>query len=779
MKRCFLLLSLLAILQVTCYSQEKNYTQYVDPFIGSQHEGHTFPGATAPLGMVQVSPESYNLYYKGYETDHVAGYQYNDPWIWGFTQTHLNGAGCPTLSDILLMPYCGKQIDPSLRKNFCSVYDKKTEKASPGYYSVYLSDHRVNIELTATKHAAYHRYNFDDPRTAQLLIDLQYGVSWDISTISDNILEAKQTFEDDFTLSGYRKAREWAERKLFYVIKFNKKIKEKKLLSPPNNKGEKAPRYLLNFEMGNDNFLEVMIGLSTVSVEAAMKNLQTEISGWGTFDIIKSKTNKEWNNLLSKVVIEGNNEKLKAFYTSLYHMYIQPNNIADVSGTYRGENDSVYQSSTRKFYTTLSLWDTYRAANPFYTILTPDLVSDVISSMMDSYTHKPIDVNNPSEANRYLPRWGLWGKETNTMVANHAIPVIADAYLKGIHAGAGYTDDAVFDAVWVTATKPHYRNHVELIDKYGYIPMDVQLSKIDNGRETVSRLLEGSYDDYSAGLFADRLGRTNDRDFLMNRAENYKNVFDNASGFMRGRDSKGQFRKNIDLSEVVGEWVPGSDFTEGNPWHYLFHVQHDVPGMIELMGGQNIFVSKLDSMFYTKSKPEVKTLVWNIYGTIGQYWHGNEPCHHVPYLYKYTDKPYKADAIIKYVVDNFYKTKPDGLMGNDDCGQMSAWYVFSVMGFYPVNPCGGHYILGAPQVPSVSIHLPNGNYFTIKAEGLSARKHFVKKVMLNGKPLDRNYITHKEILCGGSLVFVMYNEPRFRDSKLTNKKISNFKNSTP
>jgi predicted alpha-1,2-mannosidase len=764
MKGLFLLLVFFAILQPAGYAQPKNYTQYVDPFIGTQHEGHTFPGATAPLGMVQASPESYNLYYKGYEMDHVAGYQYNDPLIWGFTQTHLNGVGCPSLSDILLMPYCGKEIDPSQRSNFASKYDKKNEKAYPGFYSVYLSDHHVKAELTAAKHAAYHRYKFDAPLTAQLLIDLQYGVSWDITTISANILEADQTFEDDFTLAGYRKAREWAERKLFYVIKFNKKIKERKLLSPPGNKDEKAPRYLLNFEMGNDSVLEVMIGLSAVSIEGANNNLQTEITGWGTFDKIKNETNEAWNNLLSKVKVEGSDEKKKAFYTSLYHMYIQPNNLADVNGKYRNENDSIYQSSTGRFYTTLSLWDTYRAANPFYTILTPDLVSDFISSMMDSYTHKPINISTPLEANKYLPRWGLWGKETHTMVGNHAIPVIVDAYLKGIRAGAGYTDEALFNAVYTSVAKPHYRNHAELIDKYGYIPNDVQLSAIDDSRETVSRLLEGCYDFYCAALFANSLGKLKDKDFLMSHAANYKNVYDKASGFMRGKDSAGQFKKNVDLTEVVGEWVAGSDFTEGNPWHYLFHVQHDVPAMIAMMGGEKKFSSKLDTMFCTNNKPAVKTLVWNIYGTIGQYWHGNEPCNHVPYLYKYTSEPFKTDEIIKYVVDSFYKTKPDGLKGNDDCGQMSAWYIFSVLGFYPVNPCNGQYILGAPQVPAASIVLPDGKYFTIKATGLSDKNHFVKKVLLNGKQLNRNYITHKEILAGGNLVFIMYPNPQFAGS---------------
>tara|TARA_R110002050_G_scaffold244473_1_gene381274 strand:- start:1119 stop:3467 length:2349 start_codon:yes stop_codon:yes gene_type:complete len=744
----------------SCKNEVKDYTKYVNTFIGTQHEGHCFPGATVPLGMVQVSPESYNDYYPGYEMDHVAGYQYNDPWIWGFTQTHLNGVGCPSMSDILLLPYCNSKIDPSERKNFRSTYDKESEEAYPGYYTVNLKDHHVNVELTATEHAAYHRYTFDSPENAKLLVDLQYGVSWDITTISENILEASQQFEDDFTLTGYRKAREWAHRDLYYVLQFNKKIAKVDTLKTPENKPEKAPRYLIEFEM-EDNQLEVLVGLSTVGVDEAKKNLQAEISGWNTFDTVKTQAKEKWNKLLSLVEIEADNNNKVAFYTSLYHLYIQPNNIADIDGKYRGEDGTVKSSRIKKYYSTLSLWDTYRAANPMYTILTPSLVGEFITSMMDSYVHKPFDLSNPNEANKYLPRWQLWGKETHTMIGNHAVPVIVDAYLKGIESSI-YDEEEVFEAIWSSVTKPHYRNHVELIDSFAYIPYDVQFSSIDDGRETVARLLENTYDDYCASLMANKLNKKDEFNFLNKRAAYYKNVYDTKSGFMRGKNAKGEFKTGIDPTEVVGEWVPGSDFTEGNAFHYLFHVQHDIPGLMHLMGGNDIFIEKLDSLFFTKTKPEVRTLVWNIFGTYGQYWHGNEPCHHLPYLYKYTNQPEQTDKLIKLLVEDYYHNTPDGLSGNDDCGQMSAWYMFANLGFYPVNPCGGEYLLGAPQIEEATINLPNGKKFTVKANHHSEENCIVQSVSLNGQLLNDYSINHSDIISGGKLVFEMGSETNRR-----------------
>lgn len=741
----------LLVVWPSCSAQHKCSLSYVNPFIGTQDEGHCFPGASVPMGMAQPSPESSSDYFKGYEGRHVTGYQYNDPWINGFTQTHLNGVGCPSLSDILLQPFCGRTIDKNDLDSFRSTYDKKEEHAIPGYYSIYLKDNNVRAELTATGHTSMHRYTFDSPDNASVLLDLQYGVKWDINDVKNNIIESEDTIRDKYTLCGYRYAQEWTSRKLFYVIKFSKPISSYERLETLFPE-EKASRYILNFDLKGDNKLIAKIGLSTTSIEGAEKNMDIEIADFN-FDRIAECAGKEWSDLLSIFEIEGTEEQKTSFYTSLYHLYLQPNNIADIDGRYRGEDDLIHTSGNGKHYTTLSLWDTYRAAHPMYTIMTPNLVNAFVVSMMECYENKPVDTGNPREANPYLPRWGLWGKEVHTMIGNHAIPVIVDAYLKGILEWDIYSEEEVFEAIWSSAALPHYRNHTELIDKYGYIPMDVKMSSIDDGRETVSRLLEGIYDDYCAAIMADSLGNTEKRDFLAARAGFYKNVYDSKSGFMRGRKADGGFRENVNPCEVVGEWMESSDFTEGSAWHYTFHVQHDVPGMIELMGGKENFSQKLDSLF--SFEQEVQDDVMSLKGYIGQYSHGNEPSHHVAYLYKFTDDAYKTDSLIRKITSDFYLTSPDGLIGNDDCGQMSAWYMFSSIGFYPVDPCGGKYILGAPQLPYVRINLPDNKTFTIKAHKLSKENKYVKNIILNGQQINRNYITHTEITAGGTLEFEM------------------------
>lgn len=732
----------------------KDYTQYVNPFIGTQGGGNCFPGAIRPLGFVQPSPETTSDYYTGYEGKHISGYQYSDPYIWGFTQTHLNGVGCPSLSDILLLPYSGAVKRTGKLSDFRSAYKKETEQAAPGYYAVELITHQVKVELTALEHVAYHRYTYKDSQTAHLLIDLQYGRSWNVNNIKDNVLEAEQKFVDDYTLCGYRKAREWTQRKLFYVIKWNKPITQIAQLEAPDGANEKAPRYVLSFDMERNSKLEVCVSISTVSIENAQDNLEKEFKGWGTFDLVRSDAGHEWNRIFQLIDIEGSNEQKSNFYTALYHLYTQPNNMADVKGTYRAENDSIYTSPDGKYYSTLSTWDTYRATNPLYTLLTPSLAASLVTSMMLSYTKKETDSLRGGESNPYFPRWGLWGREVHTMIANHAVPIIVDAWLKGIRTPF-FTDDELFNALWITVTKPHHGNHVELIDRYGYIPYDDRLSSIDNGRETVSKLLEGIYDDYCVAQMAKALGRWTEFDFLMTRSGYYRNVYDKVSGFMRGKNKYGEFKKDVDLAEIVGEWIPESDFTEANPYHYRFHVQHDIPGLISLNGGPEKIAICLDSMFFSKTNPIVKGKSWKIAGCVGQYWHGNEPCHHLAYLYKYTKEREKTDLLIRYLTSNFYKNTAAGLPGSDDCGQMSAWYILSCLGFYPVNPCGGEYILGAPQLECATLNFPNGNRLKIIAHNISDKNYVVNAVYLNGKRLKRNYITHEELLRGGTLSFEM------------------------
>lgn len=741
-------------------TEHVDYTKYVNTFIGTQGEGHCFPGATCPMGMVQLSPESYTEYYPLYENERVAGYQYNDSCLIGFSHTHLNGTGCPSLGDILFMPFCNRRINGIERTDFRSVYNKDTEKASPGYYSVYLEDHKVEVALTATPHVGVHKYHYENPENAQLLIDLQYGLRWSVDNIKNNVVEASQQFEDEYTLSGYRKAVEWTERKLYYVIRFSHPIIGKQELPAPGGDEEKAPRYLLSFDMNGDNNLRIDVGLSAVSVEGARKNLEQESMSY-SFQEIKEKAKHSWNNILGRVSIKADSNKLNSFYTSLYHLYIQPNNIADVDGLFRAENDSVYKARNGAFYSTFSLWDTYRAAHPLYTILTPDVTGDILSSLMESFTYKSVDKNNPKESHRYLPRWGLWGKEVHTMIGNHAVTVLADAWLKGIRP-AGFSDEELYEAIRTTQKYPHYRNHVELIDSYGYIPSDISLSSIDDRRETVSRLLEGTLNDYAVFRVAQDLDIKDDMDFFAKRADYYKNVFDPSTRMMISKNAAGEFRKNINPEIVVGEWVENSDYTEGNSWHYLFHVQHDVTGMIDLFGGRDSLKFKLDSMFYSKTHPWFTPTSY-AYGCLGQYWHGNEPCHHIPYLYKYTNEGYKTDAIIRYLVDNFYINAPDGLKGNDDCGQMSAWYVFSCLGFYPVNPCGDGYVLGAPQVPYSEIRLPEGKKMCIVADNLSDENMFVEKIFLNGIELYDLKISHNELINGGEIRFVMTNRADVKD----------------
>ena len=736
----------LCSLFAACNSGIPDYTQFVNPFIGTLHEGHCFPGATLPSGMVQASPESHTAYYKGYEGDHVTGYQYTDSLLKGFTQTHLNGVGCPSMSDILLMPYCNRHIDATNLENFYSTYDKSKEIATPGYYAVDLIRNNVVAEMTTSEHATYHQYTYKD-KQAQLLVDLQYSVSWDVTNLDEGVLESTDKFEGKRTLTGYRKTREWTQRKVFYVIEFSEDIQKiEKLNNAPK---EKASRYVLSFKLDDTKQLQVRVGLSTTSVEAAKANLYAEIPKWNTFNKVKKEAQDTWNKLLSRVELTGNKDQLTSFYTSLYHLYIQPNNIADVDGHFRTSNDSIYPATNGKYYSTFSLWDTFRAANPMYTILTPDFVAPMVASLMDSYKYMEVPVGE----NRYLPRWYLWGRETNTMIGNHAVPVIVDAYLKEL-LPENCDLDSLWNPIYTSVTKTHYRNHVSLMEKYGYIPYDVKMDTCDDGRETVSRLLENIYGYYCASVLAEALGDKETSAELSRMKDLYMNVYNPETKFMVGRNSKGEFQ-NVDPTEIVGEWLPNSSYTEGNSWHYLFHILHDVPNMIDMMGGEDCFAERLDSMFYTTSVPEVRTLVWKIIGTLGQYWHGNEPCHHVPYLYKYTMKGYKTDAIINFIVNHFYKNAPGGLKGNDDCGQMSAWYMFACMGFYPVNPISGEFILGAPQQPELTLHLKGNKEFKIIAENYSEKNIFVKEIYLNGLIVDLPFISYDDIMSGGTLKFVM------------------------
>lgn len=702
---------------------ESDYAEYVNPFIGNAENGHTFPGACTPFGFIQASPETGNDSWK-----YCSGFTMEDDSIIGFAQTHLNGTGCPDLGDILLLPFSGEVAD----RRYKSKFDKKSQKASPGSYAVHLTDFDVDVELTATQRTAFHRYTYLSEAPARLLLDLQNGIVWDQEWLRKHVLHADMDMPDSYTITGHQIVENWVKRQYFYVISFDKPYTVRDTL--PAFPNEKAKRLILDFDLAKGEVLQVKIALSTVDVNGAFAALEKENPGWD-FEKIKRKACNQWNELLSRVKVRGTDEQKMNFYTSLYHLFIQPNDLADVDGRYRGVDDNVCKSPNGSYYSTLSLWDTYRVAHPLYTILCPERVNGMIQSMLSHY-----------KVCGYLPIWALWGKEAHCMIGNHAIPVIVDAYLKGFR---GFDVNEAYAAIRGSSTVSHKHSDWETYDRYGYYPFDLV------SKESVSRTLESSYDDYCVAQMAKSMGKTEDYAYFSNRASYYKNLLDPSTTLMRGKDSAGKWRTPFHSFMLSHAATAGGDYTEGNAWQYSWHVQHDVEGLIELMGGKDRFANKLDSLFFLESSEKNTGFVSDVTGLIGQYAHGNEPSHHVAYLYNYADQRHKTQQLIREIFDKFYLPKPDGLCGNDDCGQMSAWYIFSAMGFYPVNPAGGEYVLGAPQMEEVTISLPHDKLFTVQALGLSKKNKYVQSVTLNDKPVTDFRINHSDIMKGGKLVFVM------------------------
>ena len=714
---------ILSLMIISCsVEQVPDYTLYVNPLIGNADNGHTFPGACVPFGLVQVSPESGTGSWR-----YCSGFNYDDDFIDGFTQTHLNGTGLPDLGDVLLFPFSGNLPDSVYR----SKYDKDSQKASAGYYSVDLTDAGVNVELTATARTSFHRYTFKEGNP-RLLLDLQRGLVNSMDRLHTHVLNAQLAMPDDYTIVGSNEVTEWVQRQYFYVIKFDKPYKLEEEL--PMQAGEKAKRLILSFDGGTDNVVQAKVALSSVSIEGALASLEKENPDW-IFEKVRREAAGQWNDLLSRAQVTGTDEEKMNFYTSMYHLFIQPNNIADLDGKYRGADDKVYTSPTGAYYSTFSLWDTYRAAHPLYTILAPERVDGMVQTMIDHY-----------KVQGTLPIWALWGKENYCMIGNHAIPVIVDAYLKGFR---GFDVDDAYEAVKNSSMVSHLNSDWEVYNQYGYYPFDIIQV------ESVSRTLESGYDDYCVAQMAKALGKHEDYEYFKKRSEFYKNLFDSQTKLMRGKDSNGNWRTPFNPFLLSHASTSGGDYTEGNAWQYTWHVQHDVQGLIDLMGGKETFVEKVDSLFFLDERIEGTGFVSDVTGLIGQYAHGNEPSHHVAYLYSYADRKDKTQALIRDIFDRFYLPKPDGLCGNDDCGQMSAWYLFSAMGFYPVNPAGGEYILGAPQIARVVLQLPGNKRFTVEAKGLSKANKYVKSVTLNGNPIEGLSIHHDDIMKGGALVFTM------------------------
>lgn len=701
---------------------QTDYTQYVDPFIGAADNGHTFPGACRPFGMIQTSPVTGAVGWR-----YCSEYMYADSIIWGFTQTHLNGTGCMDLGDILVMPFTGERH--RTWDAYRSSFSKTSENATPGYYTVTLDQAKVKAELTATTHAALHRYTYEQADSASILIDLQHGPAWNEKQYHSQVNSCEVNWENDSTLTGHVNNKVWVDQDYYFVMQFSRPVIDHFEL--PMAETEKGKRLVASFNIQPGEEVLMKVALSTTGVEGAKANMAAEVPGWD-FEGIRTAAKADWNSYLSRIEVEGTDEEKTNFYTSFYHALIQPNEISDVDGRYRNAADSVVNATGGKFYSTFSLWDTYRAAHPFYTLMVPERVDGFINSLVDQ-----------AEVQGYLPIWGLWGKENFCMVANHGVSVVAEAYAKGFR---GFDAERAFNAIKQTQTVSHpLKSNWENYMKYGYFPTDLTEA------ESVSSTLESVYDDYAAADMAKRMGKTEDAAYFARRADFYKNLFDSSTQFMRPKKSDGTWKSPFNPSQIGHAESVGGDYTEGNAWQYTWHVQHDVPGLIALFGGEEPFLNKLDSLFTLK----LETTQADVTGLIGQYAHGNEPSHHVTYLYALAGRPERTQELIREIFDTQYSPKPNGLCGNDDCGQMSAWYMFSAMGFYPVNPVSGEYVFGAPLLPEFVLHLADGKTFTIKAEGLSEANKYVKSITLNGEPYTKNFISHADIVKGGTLVYQM------------------------
>ena len=703
-------------------------TVYVNPSIGNADNGHTYPGATRPFGMVQPSPVTGAVGWQ-YCAEYVSG----DSTIWGFSQTHLSGTGCMDLGNVLVMPLTGERL--RAWDAYRSSFDKSSETARPGYYAVTLDDAGVRAELTATSRVAMHRYTYNNAENAAVLIDLQHGPVWNDGQYHRHIRECESEWINDSTLIGHVINSVWVKQSYWFALQFNRPVTSVDYL--PMSEEEKGQRIIAGFDLKPGEQLLMKVALSTVSSAGAMANMQTELPGWD-FDAVTTEAHDEWRELLSRVDMEGNDDQKTNLYTSLYHAYVQPNRISDVDGRYRNAADSVVDATGGEFYSTFSLWDTYRAAHPMYTILNPERVDGFVNSLIDQ-----------SEVHGYIPLWALWGGDTECMVGNHGVSVIAEAYSKGFK---GFDTERAYNAIRRTQTVAHGpKSPWDIYLQYGYFPSDLI------PQESVSSTLETTYDDYAAADMARRMGKTEDAEMFAARADYYKNLFDTTTLFMRPRFSDGTWKSPFDPSAIDRtSKSAGIDYTEGNAWQYTWHVQHDVPGLISLFPSKEAFVERLDSLFTI----QLVTDASDVTGLIGQYAHGNEPSHHVAYLYTLAGRPDRTEELIREIFDTQYHPYPEGLCGNDDCGQMSAWYIFSAMGFYPVDPVSGKYIIGAPQMPCITITTPSGKDFTVIAENISDANKYVESVTLNGEVLDRNYITHDEIINGGELHFVMTDTPK-------------------
>ena len=737
----------------------KRPVDYVNPMIGTDGMGHTFPGACAPFGIVQLSPDTdtiphnINGTYQKKVYEYCAGYQYHDTTIVGFSHTHFSGTGHSDLGDILIMPTTGElKLNPGTEEQpesgYRSRFSHDKEKSMPGYYEVMLDDYNVKAQLTATQRVGVHKYTFPKGGDGRVILDLNHGIyNYDGKTLWASIRVESPTL-----ITGYRITNGWARTNYtYFAISFSQPIKNygykdmQKILyngfwrkfpvnkNFPEMAGRKVVSYF-EFDTEANPEVEVKVALSATSTEGAVKNLMAEADG-KSFEAIAAEASKAWNDQLASIEVEGSEDQKAMVYTSYYHTMINPSVYMDVDGKYRGLDQNIHQADGFSNYTIFSLWDTYRAEHPFLMLMKPQQARDMAMSMIR---------HQQQSAHGMLPIWSHMANDNWCMSGYHATSVLADAITKG----ANIDKAEALKAMVTTSNVPYFDGLGEYV-KYGYVPLEATST-------AASTTLEYCYDDWTIYKTALAAGNTEIAEQYKQRALNYRNIYDAEIGYARPKYRDGSFKKEFDVLQTHGE-----GFIEGNSWNFSFHVPHDVFGVINHMGGEKEFLRKLDELFamHLPEKYYEKNEDITIDCLIGGYVHGNEPSHHIPYLYAWTSQPWKTQYWVREVMNKMYKNHIRGLGGNDDCGQMSAWYLFTAMGFYPVCPGTDQYVLGAPYVPYMKLALDNGKTLEIKADGVSDTNRYVKSVLLNGKPYTKTYITHDDLMAGGTLEFVMSSKP--------------------
>ncbi|MEI6764218.1 MAG: GH92 family glycosyl hydrolase [Bacteroidota bacterium] len=700
------------------FGQVKDYASLVNPFIGTAGHGHTYPGVSAPFGMVQLSPDTRLSGWDG-----CSGYHYSDSVIYGFSHTHLSGTGCSDYGDILFMPVSGKPV--FLNTQYCSTFSHSKETATAGYYSVFLEKPHVKVELTAGARAGLHKYVYSDSLNAGIVIDLEHR---------DKVLESSIEYVNEYEVRGMRRSKAWADDQVVYFCaRFSLPIAKYIFIDGDSASADGNASKLrsglrvkafLNFNLDSTKTLLVKVAISAVSTDGAAKNLDAEIPGWD-FNSVRENARKLWNIELGKLDAEGGSPRQDTiFYTALYHAMLSPNLYMDVDGQYRGTDKKVHKADGFNYYTVFSLWDTYRAEHPLLSIIDRKRTGDFINTFLAQYQQGGL-----------LPVWELSENETFCMIGYHSVPVIVDAYMKGIH-----SFDTVLALEAMKNSADAFRSGLADYKKNGFI-------SAENESESVSKTLEYAYDDWCIAVMAQKMGRTEDYKKYIRRAQSYKNLYDPATGFMRARQN-GMWYEPFNPGEV------NFNYTEANAFQYGFYVPQDITGLINLMGGRNKAIEKLDAVFETEQKLSGREQP-DITGLIGQYAQGNEPSHHMAYMYDYLGQPWKTQKLIDRITKTMYTNQTDGLIGNEDCGQMSAWFVMSAMGFYPVCPGSSQYAIGKPMFPKMTIHLENGKDFIIIADSLSYLNTFIYKAWLNDSIYNNSFLNHSDIAEGGKMVFKM------------------------